>query len=168
MSTRHELTDLPTEQGLAGFEGQMTAYLGQIITDVYGNPLCTTYVGENPDTHVISPPPTGGVPVVDTIGGHCVSDASGMLAIPHMGTNRYALSVIPPNGTNWVQTTTLEDNHDWDSWVMEGNIGFDTEFVAAGEPVPTAVFGFAKPTALAGSAPGEINSSDCRAGSTGV
>ena len=55
MSTRHELTDLPTEQGLAGFEGQMTDYLGQIITDVYGNPLCTTYVGENPDTHVISP-----------------------------------------------------------------------------------------------------------------
>ena len=85
-----------------------------------------------------------------------MSDASGMLAIPHMGTNRYALSVIPPNGTNWVQTTTLEGNHDWDSWVMEGNTGFDTEFVAAGEPVPPAVFGFAKPTALAGSAPGEI------------
>ena len=148
--------DLPAEQGLAGFEGQMTDYLGQIITDVYGNPLCTTYVGENPDTHVISPPPAGGVPVIDTIGGHCLSDSSGMLAIPHMGTNRYALSVIPPNGTNWVQTTTLEGNHDWDSWVMEGNTGFDTEFVAAGEPVPTAVFGFVKPTALAGSAPGEI------------
>ena len=150
--------DLPAEQGLAGFEGQLTDYLGQIITDVYGNPLCTTYVGENPDTHEI---PTNaldpdGVPVVATPGGHCVSDASGMLAIPHMGTNRYALSVIPPNGTNWVQTTTLEGNHDWDSWVMEGNTGYDTEFVTAGEPVPTAVFGFVEPTALSGSAPGEI------------
>ena len=150
--------DLPAEQGLAGFEGQLTDYLGQIITDVYGNPLCTTYVGENPDTHEIpaSALDPNGVPVVATRGGHCLSDASGMLAIPHMGTNRYALSVIPPNGTNWVQTTTLEGNHDWDSWVMEGNTGYDTEFVAAGEPVPTAVFGFVKPTALSGSAAGEI------------
>ena len=80
-----------------------------------------------------------------------------MLTIPHMGTNRYALSVIAPDGTDWVQTTTLEGNHDWDSWVMEGNTGYDTEFVVAGEPVPTAVFGFVKPTALpSGAAAGEI------------
>ena len=54
-----------------------------------------------------------------------------MLAIPHLGTNRYALTVTPPNGTNWVQTTTLEGNHDWDAWIMEGATGYDTEFVVA-------------------------------------
>ena len=152
--------DVPAEQGLAGFEGQLTDYIGQIITDVYGNPLCTTYNGENPDTHEIPDTPQtrnpDGTPIVDTVGGHCYSDSTGMLAIPHMGTNRYALSVIPPNGTDWVQTTTLEGNHDWDSWVMEGNTGYDTEFVQAGEPVPTAVFGFVKPTPLTGPATGEI------------
>ena len=150
--------DTPAEAGLAGFEGQLADYLGQIVTDVYGNPLCTTYVGEDPDTHAIPAQhlDADGLPVVDTPGGHCYSDADGMLAIPHMGTNRYALSVVAPDGTDWVQTTTLEGNHDWDSWVMEGNTGFDTEFVVAGEPVPTAIFGFVHPTALSGSATGEI------------
>lgn len=151
--------DAPVEPGLAGFEGQLADYLGQVTTDVYGNPLCTVYRGEDPVTHEI---PTAaldanGLPVVATPGGHCYSDARGMLAIPHMGTNRYALSVVPPNGEKWIQTTTLEGNHDWDSWVMEGNTGYDTEFVIAGEPVPTAIFGFVKPTSLPnGGATGEI------------
>ena len=64
------------------------------------------------------------LPVVDDdSGGKCVSDADGMLTIPHLGTNRYALSVTPPDGQTWIQTTTLEGNHDWDSWVMEGSTG---------------------------------------------
>ena len=41
------------EDGLAGFEGHINDTLGEVSTDVYGNPLCTTYVGENPATHVI-------------------------------------------------------------------------------------------------------------------
>ena len=71
--------DLPAEQGLAGFEGQLTDYLGQIITDVYGNPLCTTYVGEDPDTHEI---PAGALDARSGVprrrpgpAGHCLSDA---------------------------------------------------------------------------------------------
>ncbi len=41
-----------------------------------------------------------------------------------------------------MQTTTLEGNHDWDSWVMEGATGLDTEFVVAGEPFPGIIFGY--------------------------
>jgi hypothetical protein len=41
-----------------------------------------------------------------------------------------------------VQTTTLEGNHDWDAWVMEGATGLDTEFVVAGEPFPGIIFGY--------------------------
>ena len=41
------------EPGLAGFQGHINDTLGEITTDLYGNPLCTTYAGENPDTHVI-------------------------------------------------------------------------------------------------------------------
>ena len=29
----------------------------------------------------------------------------------------------PPDGQQWIQTTTLEGNHDWDTWVMEGSTG---------------------------------------------
>ena len=41
------------EPGLAGFQGHINDTLGEVTTDVYGNPLCTVYAGEDPDTHVI-------------------------------------------------------------------------------------------------------------------
>ena len=66
----------------------------------------------------------------------------GKVIIPNLGPNRYALSVTPPNNSGWIQTTTLEGNHDWDAWVMEGATGLDTEFVVASEPFPATFFGF--------------------------
>ena len=66
----------------------------------------------------------------------------GKVKIPNLGPNRYALSVTPPDGSGWIQTTTLEGNHDWDAWVMEGATGLDTEFVIAGEPFPAIIFGY--------------------------
>ncbi len=70
----------------------------------------------------------------------------GKIKIPNLGPNRYALSVVPPDGSGFVQTTTLEGDHDWDAWVMEGATGLDTEFVQAGEPFPAIIFGFVHPT----------------------
>ena len=67
----------------------------------------------------------------------------GKVKIPNLGTNRYTMTVTPPDSTNFVQTTTLEGNHDWDSWIMEGATGLDTEFVVAGEPFPAVIFGYA-------------------------
>ncbi|MEO8556816.1 MAG: SdrD B-like domain-containing protein, partial [Actinomycetota bacterium] len=136
------------EPGLKGFVGHIMDTLGEVQTDVYGNPLCTTYVGEDPVTHQI---PIGSLdaemlPVVAITGGSCVSDINGVLAIPHLGTNRYTLTATPPDGQTWIQTTTLEGNHDWDTWLMEGSTGFDTEALVAGEPVPLPIFGFAPPT----------------------
>ncbi len=147
------------DQPLAGFQGHLNDLLGEVTTDVYGNPLCTTYVGENATTHEI---PAGsldaeGLPVVDTIGGECLSAADGVVTYPHMGTNRYTQFVTPPDGQQWIQTTTLEGNHDWDSWVMEGSTGFDTEFAIAGEAVPTPLFGFAAPTQTLPAGSGSIN-----------
>ncbi len=137
------------EPGLEGFQGHINDTLGEVTTDVYGNPLCTTYVNENPDTHEIpwdaASRDADGLPVVDTVGGKCFSDASGIVTIPHLGTNRYTTYITPPDGTDYVQTTTLEGNHDFDTWLMEGSTGYDTEFTLAGEPVPTPQFGFVKP-----------------------
>ena len=104
-------------------------------------------MGEDPATYEIpfDQLDADGVPVVDTAGGKCLSDADGMLVIPHLGSNRYTTTVTPPDGTDYIQTTTLEGNHDFDTWMMEGSTGFDTEFTVAGEPVPIPQFGFVDP-----------------------
>lgn len=135
-----------SENGLAGFQGHINDTLGEVTTDVYGNPLCTTYVGERADyTIPAASLDSDGAPVVDVVGGKCFSDATGMLVIPHLGSNRYTATAQPPDGTDWIQTTTLEGNHDFDTWLAEGATGFDTEATIAGEPVPTPQFGFAQP-----------------------
>ncbi|MGD9958246.1 SdrD B-like domain-containing protein [Nocardioides sp.] len=135
------------DQPLQGFTGHLNDLLGEVTTDVYGNPVCTTYVGEDPVSHEIPMADLDAdmLPVVDQVGGECLSDADGIVTFPHMGTNRYTQFVTPPDGSRWIQTTTLEGNHDWDTWVMEGATGFDTEFTLAGEAVPTPLFGFAAP-----------------------
>ena len=135
------------ENGLPGFQGHINDILGEVTTDVYGNPLCTTYVGENPDTHEI-PWARSRTPTAIRSSRPSVASASathGMLVIPHLGTNRYTTRMSPPDGTDWIQTTTLEGNHDWDTWLMEGATGYDTEFTLPGEPVPTPQFGFVRP-----------------------
>ena len=164
ISPTNSAPDLPIEHGLAGFTGQIKDYLGQVITDVFGNPICTHYVEEAVNTDpnytglgnadyilnqgLLVGPDFAPTPIAGS-GGQCLSDANGVLAIPNLGPNRYTLTATPPNGTNWVQTTTLEGNHDWDAWVMEGATGLDTEFTQGGEPFPAIFFGFVAPTAIA-------------------
>jgi uncharacterized repeat protein (TIGR01451 family) len=159
----------PGEDGLPGFAGFITDYIGQVTTDVFGNPLCTKYQFNDLNNNGIQDPIETIVldalyaPIVTHLGGKCLSgdinmdgvvnaaDVAlytdpaldpGVLTIPNLGPNRYALSAVPPTGSSWVQTTTLEGNHDWDAWVMEGSTGLDTEFVVAGEPFPAEIFGF--------------------------
>ena len=175
--------DLPLEHGLAGFKGQINDYLGQVTTDVLGNPLCSGYDGTGT---VITG--TGGnclskcyvvdngldlgtvAPIADGFGdgivsGVCPTDPTGLtmvgggavpptaviegkVKIPNLGPNRYTLSISPVDGSGFIQTTTLEGNHDWDAWVMEGATGLDTEFVQGGEPFPAIIFGYVRPTNL--------------------
>ena len=161
-ATTNGAPDVPVERGLAGFQGHIADYLGEVTTDVFGDPLCGNGVCLS-QCYVVD----GGVDIgtVDPVdgAGHCPADVTGLtqtregapipatavvegkLEIPNLGPNRYALSITPPDGTNWIQTTTLEGNHDWDSWVMEGATGLDTEFVVAGEPFPFAIFGYVQP-----------------------
>lgn len=165
--------DLPAEHGLAGFQGHITDYLGEVTTNVYGDPLCSRYDASGsliPGSggkclsacYVVS----GGLDlgtVAPSAAGRCPVDATGLtmtrpdgtttpapaggvvegkIKIPNLGPNRYALSVTPPDGSGWIQTTTLEGSHDWDAWVMEGATGLDTEFILAGEPFPAIIFGY--------------------------
>lgn len=166
--------DLPAEHGLAGFQGHITDYLGEVTTNVYGDPLCSKYDASGgliagsggkclSACYVVNAGVDLGTVAPVDVAGRCPVDATGLLMtkpdgttttapaggvvegkvkIPNLGPNRYALSVTPPDGSGWVQTTTLEGNHDWDAWVMEGATGLDTEFVIAGEPFPSIIFGY--------------------------
>ena len=175
--------DLPAEHGLAGFQGHITDVLGEVTTNLYGDPLCTEYqrgpdgtvqlgpdglpvaitkpggrclsacyvVANGADVGTVAPVDAAGRCPVDTTGltttqeGTAIpagASVEGKVRIPNLGPNRYALSVTPPDGSGWVQTTTLEGNHDWDAWVMEGATGLDTEFIIAGEPFPAIIFGY--------------------------
>ena len=150
--------DAPTELGLNGFEGRINDVLGEISTDWYGNPLCTEY-----DTNGDPVPGTGGVCLSGDSNHDGVIDGDddpadrGLIVIPNIGSGRYAALVIPPNGTDWVQTTTLEGGHDWDTWLQEGATGYDTEFIFAGEPFPWTMFGFVRPKALSVTGPHTIS-----------
>jgi hypothetical protein len=140
--------DIPAEDGLEGFVGHVADWGGEITTDLFGNPLCTEYYTATNTLHGYLYDADGNPVPIPGTGGVCKSDANGDLIIPNMGTNRFEVWVVPPDGTDWTQTTTLEGNKPWDTWVMEGSTGFDYEFVNAGEPFPITIFGFVRPTDL--------------------
>ena len=127
------------EPVLAGFEGHIDDVLAPVTTDWYGNPICTTYQHDGTGLMLFG---TDGKPLIQTVGGHCLSDANGVITIPYLGPDRYAATVTPPNGQTWYQTSTLEGWHDWDVWSIEGWNGYDPEFVQGAEPFPFAEFGF--------------------------
>jgi len=126
--------DVPAEFGLPGFTATVNDTLGQVSTDVFGEPLCTQYDANDE-------------PIPGTGDGSClVSDANGDIVVPNLGPLRYDILVSGPDGENWLETTTLEGGWSWDTWLAEGGTGLDNEFVIAGEPFPWTVFGFVQPT----------------------
>jgi hypothetical protein len=107
--------DIPQEEGLAGFHVILMDRVGEVTTDWFGNPICTEYLDY-----------PGGTPAPGT-GGFCVSDSEGWATIPNLGPDKYAVEVIPPDGSGWVQTTTIEGKHEIDAWLEEGHSGYSTE-----------------------------------------
>ncbi len=126
--------DAPAEQGLAGFTAVINDIGGEISADMFGNQLCSEY--------------DAGGNFTGTVTNCLESDANGDIVIPNVGSNRYDVIVIPPDGQTWIETTTLEGSPSWDTWLQEGGSGLDNEFVVAGEPFPWTIFGFVQPTDL--------------------
>jgi len=168
--------DVPAERGIAGFKAHIADYIDEVTTDVYGDPLCGNNqcvskcyaVDGGLDIGIVDPIDADGrCPFRDELPANATTidtnvpigeDAiiQGKVIIPNLGPNRYALSVVPPNGSTWRQTTTLEGNHDWDAWVMEGATGLDTEFVVGGEPFPATFFGYVQESNTMATGSGEI------------
>jgi hypothetical protein len=156
--------DEQNESGLLGFNGLVFDVDGIVTADYYSNALCTQYKTD-PTTGLIALDITGkptplpaGTPTPDpvtgyfnpTVPGKCMSDSNGDITIPNLAPNHYSASVTPPDDhtfqPNWVQTTTLEGNHDHEVWIMPANTGLDTELVVSGEAVPFVQFGFTPAT----------------------
>ena len=112
------------EPGLEGFEVRLHDTVGEMQADYNGDPLC---------------------------GGVCVTDADGNVTIPNIAPGRYEIEVLPPDGTDWLQSTTFEGTHLIDfGRVTENDDGkgaLDEAVVAAG--IRTAYwFGFVQPMEL--------------------
>lgn len=146
------LTYQTTNSGQPGYTTN-PALDGQVVLDAKGRP--TKLPAHNP-----APPDASGY-YNPTVPGDCMSDTNGDITIPNMAPNHYSSDVTPPIGpqqsctdllkvvnadwecsANFLQTTTLEGNHDFDTWVMPNETGLDTELVVGGEPVPFVEFGF--------------------------
>ena len=158
--------DAPVEQAepgptsMAGFRASLHDIAGEITADLFGNPLCTEYEKDAAGNVLVD---AEGMPLnIVKIGGECLSDDYGTIVIPNIGPMRYDVLVTPPDGTQWIQTTTLEGSHGWDTWLQEAGTGLDNEFLIAGEPFPWTIFGFVAPTDT-------LTCTDCGYGSvTGV
>src|SRR3990172_6087527 len=97
--------DIPAEPGLPGFTIQIFDNLGQVSTDVFGNPLGTTYMQNADGTYQFD---VNGNPIVQSLGaGAVVTDANGRALIKNLPPNNYGVAAAPPAGQGGAQTTTL-------------------------------------------------------------
>lgn len=139
------VADLPAEDPLtggadmSGFKvnvedagGRYGASAGMMSTDVYGNPLGTTY---KPGCDPYDPA------CVDVVGGGIFTGPDGYARIYNVAQGKYGITVVPPPGTDWVQTSTIEGTKVIDAWVKPNEPPFFAEF---GPPGPHASFGFTR------------------------
>jgi hypothetical protein len=126
-----------TNSGAAGYINSNTdPRLGLVVINRFGKP--TPLPAHDP-----APRDRNGY-YNPTVPGDCLSDSNGDIVIPNMAPNHWVVEVTPPIGApdEWIQTTTLEGNHDHDVWIMPNDTGYDNELVVGGEPVPFVQFGF--------------------------
>lgn len=119
--------DVPVEHGLAGFAGHIFDYLGEVTTDVFGNPLGTEYDGN-------------GDPIPGT-GGRVVSQC-------YVVDNGVDLGTVPPiDADGRCPTETLNNPGFADGLVVEGKLKIPNLYQTA-TPCPLL-----PPTGLPGSKP---------------
>jgi len=127
--------DLPQEQGLAGFKiivedagGRYGMSAGMMMMDAFGNPIGTIY---NPDGSV-----------AQMGNGYVLTNDDGEAVIKNLAPGKYGIMAVPPVGSDWVQTSTIEGTILIDAWVKANEPPFFAEF---GPPGWHVFFGFVKP-----------------------
>jgi large repetitive protein len=127
--------DLPQEQGLSGFKiivedagGRYGMSAGAMMMDAFGNPIGTTYK------------PDGSVAMMGQ--GYVLSNEDGEAVIKNLAPGKYGIMAVPPVGSDWVQTSTIEGTRLIDAWVKANEPPFFAEF---GPPGWHVFFGFVRP-----------------------
>jgi len=135
--------DQPLESGLAGFRIVIEDTVGEVNVDYFGNVLGTQY-RRGADGNLRFDDEGNPRPIRNT-GGVILTDQNGEALIEHLPPGKYEVQAIPPDGTDWVQTTTIEGTHVIDAWIEEGNDGFSPR---EGFQVPLVWIGFVRPQAF--------------------
>ncbi len=133
--------DLPTEEpglgpgqtDMSGFQiivedagGRYGASAGVQSQDAFGNPLGTKYDAAG---NVIGYAPL-------------ITGPDGRLTIKNLAPGKYGIQAVPPQGTSWQQTATIEGTRVIDAWVKAGEPPFFSEF---GPPGYHVFIGFVRP-----------------------
>jgi large repetitive protein len=147
--------DIPSEAGLAGFRVIVEDAVGELTVDYFDNPLGTQYQRASDGSIIVD---ADGNPILipDTGRLNILTDADGYALIENIPPGKYGVQVIPPDGTDWVQTTTIEGTHVIDAWVEEGNDGYTSEYTFH---FPLVWFGFVLPMEFPVPGPGDIRGS---------
>jgi len=113
--------DVPLELGLPGFFIQIEDAIGQVTVDYFNHPLGTQYETDQQGNLIL----VQGQPIpIPGTGGVIISDATGDAVIENLPPGKYGVQAIPPDGSDWIQTTTIEGTHIIDAWIEEGNDGY--------------------------------------------
>jgi large repetitive protein len=112
--------------------GRYGAASGIMSTDVYGNPLGTTYL---PNCDPYNPN------CIDQVGSDIVTGPDGWAHVYNLAQGKYGVTAVPPAGSGWVQTSTIEGTKINDAWVKPNEPPFFAEF---GPPGPHVFLGFVK------------------------
>jgi hypothetical protein len=146
------------ELGLEGFHVIIHDVVGEVTVDWFGNPLCTEYQsGPGPGGYLYdsegNPIP---VPVADPTDAYCLTDANGDLLIRNLPYGKYEMQAIPPDGTDWIQTTTYEGTHVIDAWLEEGADGRGPEGLIEPGLETAHIVGFVHPMSFPAGPTGSI------------
>jgi len=127
--------DLPNETGLAGFAiqvedagGRYGQSGGQQMMDAFNHPLGTTYDAAGN--------------VVTMGDGVILTGPDGTATIKNLAPGKYGMKAIPPIGTKWIQTSTIEGTKVIDVWVKPNEPPY---FMELGPPGYHAEIGFVQP-----------------------
>ena len=102
--------------------GGYGASSGVALTDAFGNPLGTVY---DPLTHAVT-----------TLGdGNIKFSPEGVAKIQNLAPGKYGIQIVPPAGSDWIQTSTIEGSHVIDAWVKANEPSFFVEFGPPGHHV---------------------------------
>lgn len=154
------IPDLPEEVGLEGYQilledggGRYGMSAGAQTADAFGNKLGTVYVqtcdidGQNPGSGTYGCLDADGAPIVETdnqgnaIIEPLVSGPDGYVTIKNLAPGKYGIQAVPPTGSGYQQTSTIEGTKVIDAWVKANEPPYFLEFGPAGVHV---FIGFAK------------------------